>query len=278
MTELIAPTITLKNGAAMPTIGLGTWPMDDAEVERAVITAVEAGYRLLDTAENYGNERGVGAGVRACGLPREELFITSKFNRKWHGRQLAVEAFGEITERLGVDYLDMLMIHWPNPDQDSYVDAFRGLIDLFEDGRIRAIGLSNFLPEHMQRILAETGRTADVNQIQLTPYHTQMKSRDFHREHGIVTESWRPLGAGGAMLSDPVIVRIAEAHGKTPAQVVLRWNNQQGMVPIPKSGEPSRQRANLESIAFDLSLSEIDELSALDGREKEVTDPLTFGH
>ncbi|MGZ4617011.1 MAG: aldo/keto reductase, partial [Actinomycetes bacterium] len=173
----------------MPRLGLGTWPMDDAQVESAVVAAVQRGYRLFDTAENYGNERGVGRGLRASGVPRTELFVTTKLNKRWHGVDLVAEAFGRSADRLGLDYIDLLLIHWPNPGQDRYVQAWQGLVRLLEEGRVRAIGTSNFKPAHLARILAETGVAPDVNQIQLHPGLTREAARAYHADHGIVTES-----------------------------------------------------------------------------------------
>lgn len=274
-----APTITLPHGATMPRLGFGTSPMDDATAERAVASAIEAGYRLIDTAENYHNELGVGRGLRAAGVPREELFVTTKFNKRWHGVELAAEAFERGAERLGLDYLDLLLIHWPNPRQDQYVQAFQGLVELLEQGRVRAIGTSNFKPAHLARITAETGTVPDVNQIQLNPSVTRSAARAYHAEHGIVTEAWSPLGGGGGEeLRTDVVAELATRHGRTPAQIVLRWHMELGVVAIPKSATPERIRQNIDIFDFSLSPAEVAAISAQDQGEEAAVDSDSFGH
>jgi 2,5-diketo-D-gluconate reductase A len=279
MTAPTAPTVTLLHGAAMPRLGLGTWPMNDRQVEQAVVTAVEAGYRLFDTAENYGNERGVGRGLRRSGVPRDELFVTTKFNKGWHGVQLVGQVFEQSAERLGVDYIDLLLIHWPNPRQKRYVQAWQGLIGLLETGSVRAIGTSNFKVAHLERLIAETGVVPDVNQIELSPALTRDGVRQFHADHGIVTESWGPMGGqGAAILSQPVVVDLAERYGRTPAQIVLRWHIDLGLVTVPKSTDPKRMAQNIAIFDFALSPDDIAALSALDRGEATATDSDTFGH
>jgi 2,5-diketo-D-gluconate reductase A len=279
MSTATAPTVTLTHGAEMPRLGLGTWPMNDAQAERAIPQAVEAGYRLFDTAENYRNEVGVGRGVRACGLPREELFITTKFNANWHGYDLAQRAFESSADRLGVDQIDLLLIHWPNPGQDQYVQAWRGLAKLLEDKRVRAIGVSNFKPAHIDRLLAETGVTPDVNQIQLSPNVTRAELRSYHEAHGIVTESWSPLGQGSRrLLTEPVIVELAQRYDKTPAQVILRWHMDLGLTTVPKSADPDRMRQNIEIFDFALTPDDVTRVSALDEGEQAAVDSDSFGH
>lgn len=274
-----APTISLLHGATIPQLGFGTSPMDDATAERAVATAIEAGYRLVDTAENYANERGVGRGLRASGVPREELFVTTKFNKRWHGVELAAEAFQRSADRLGLDYIDLLLIHWPNPRQDRYVQAWQGLANLLEQGRVRAIGTSNFKPSHLERIIAETGVVPDVNQIQLSPSVTRADARAYHAERGIVTESWSPLGGGGAdELRHPVVIELAERYGRTPAQIVLRWHIELGLVAIPKSATPERIRQNIEIFDFSLTPEDVAAISALDQGEAAAVDSDSFGH
>jgi len=274
----LAPTIRLPHGADMPRLGLGTWPMDDAEAERAVAQAIELGYRSVDTAYAYGNERGVGRGLHASGVAREELFVTSKLNADWHGVDKVGEAYDMSLEKLGLDYLDLFLIHWPNPWLDRYVDAYRGLVRLLEDGRVRAIGVSNFTPAHLDRILAATDVAPDVDQIELDPTRTRAAARAYHAEHGIVTESYSPLGQGSDLLRQPAIVGLAEARGRTPAQVVLRWHLQLGLVTIPKSTRPERMRENLDVFDFELTDDEMGALSALDRGEVDVADPESFGH
>lgn len=271
------PTVTLAHGAELPTLGLGTYPLDDAEAATAVRAATERGYRLFDTAENYRNERGVGQGLRDCGVPREELFVTTKFNREWHSVEGARRAWRASTERLGLDHIDLLLIHWPNPDQGTYVDAFRGLLALLADGSVRAIGTSNFKPTHMARIVEETGEVPDVNQIQLSPYTTRTDSVADSRARGIVTESWSPIKAEG-LLRDPRVTGIATQIGRTPAQVVLRWHVQQGLVPLPKTATPDRMVENGAIFDFELDPDQMAALSALDKGDQAAADSDSFGH
>jgi 2,5-diketo-D-gluconate reductase A len=274
-----APTIPLANGARMPRLGLGTWPLDDREAESAVAQAIEGGYRLIDTAFNYGNETGVGRGLAAGGVPRDELFVTTKLNKEDHGVDEVQRAFERSATKLDVDYIDLLLIHWPNPAQDRYVDAYRGLVRLLEDGRVNAIGLSNFKPAHVDRVLEATGVVPDVDQIELDPRKTRPAEREYLRAKGIVCESWSPLGGRHAALrEDPTVAAIAEKRGRTPGQIVLRWHLELGCVPIPKSADPERQRQNLDVFDFALTRAEIDEISALDRGGEGVTDSDEFGH
>ena len=273
------PTLTLRNGLAMPVIGLGTWPLRGADAAAAVRTALEAGYRLVDTAENYRNEDGVGQGLRDSGVPREEVVITTKFNKEWHSVEGVRRAWRASTERLGVEYLDVFMVHWPNPGQDRYVDAVRGLTALLEDGSIRAIGVSNFTPAHLRRVAEESGLVPDLNQIQLSPYASRRAAREYHRENGIVTESWSPIGGSGdGLRSDPVVAEVAAEVGRTPTQVVLRWHVQTGLVAVPKSGDPGRIAENLDVFGFELTAEQMARIDALDRGEVNVADPETSGH
>ncbi|WP_246059468.1 aldo/keto reductase [Herbidospora galbida] len=276
---ITTPTVRLAHGADMPRLGLGTWPMNDAQAERAVATAIEAGYRLVDTAEAYGNELGVGRGIKASGIAREDLFVTTKFDRHWHGRDLVPQGYQASLDRLGLDYADLLLIHWPNPGLDRYVAAYEGLVDLLQDGRLKAIGTSNFKPAHLDRVIAETGVVPDVNQIQLSPAVTRDEARAYHQAHGIVTESWSPLGGQGAdVLGQPVIAAIAEEIGRSPAQVILRWNVELGLVAIPKSSNPDRMRENLAVFDFALTPEQVAAISALDQGESAAVDSDAFGH
>jgi 2,5-diketo-D-gluconate reductase A len=271
--------LKLLHGATIPRLGLGTWPMDDRQVERAVASALESGYRLVDTAENYGNERGVGRGVKASGVPRSEVFLTTKFNRRWHGADLVPQAFERSAEALGVDYIDLMLIHWPNPAHNRYVEAWQGLIGLREQGLVRAIGTSNFKPAHLERLIAETQVAPDVNQIELNPYVARVPTRSWHERHGIVTESWAPVGgSSNAVLNHAVITRVASHHGRTPAQVVLRWHVQSGLVAIPKSSHPERIRENFQVFDFELTGEEMAQIDALDEGEAAATDSDAFGH
>jgi 2,5-diketo-D-gluconate reductase A len=273
----LVPTTMLNNGVAMPRLGLGTWPMTDDEAARAVASALKLGYRLVDTAENYGNEVGVGEGIKASGVPRDQLFVTTKFNRDWHSVDGARKACEASLKQLGLDYIDLLLIHWPNPDQGTYVEAFDGITRLVEAGLVRAAGVSNFKPHHMADLL-EAGFTPAVNQIQLDPYHLRPEEVALHREHGILTEAWSPIGRGGDLLSEPAITAAAVAHGKTPAQVVLRWHVQSGHVPVPKSSDPTRQAENLDVFDFELTAAEMRALDALDRPDPGALDADTFGH
>ncbi|HTF40890.1 MAG TPA: aldo/keto reductase [Propionibacteriaceae bacterium] len=275
----LAPTLPLRTGADIPVLGIGTSPLQGAESATQVRTALEAGYRLIDTAENYRNEDAVGQAIRDSKIDRSEVFITTKFNRRWHSVDGARQAYEASLKRLGVDYIDLLLVHWPNPDQDRYVDALRGLDALLSDTGLRAIGTSNFKPAHLQRVLDETGITPAVNQIQLSPHSTRSASRAYHAAHGIVTESYSPLGASGDELrNDPVITGIAKGHGKSATQVVLRWHIQLGLVAIPRSGNPGRIAENIDIFDFELSEQQMDTISGLDRGESAVTDSDVVGH
>ncbi|MGH7539799.1 MAG: aldo/keto reductase [Gemmatimonadota bacterium] len=274
----LAPTIELANGVRMPALGLGTSPIGDVEAEAVVAAAIRAGYRLIDTAENYRNEEGVGRGIRASGIDPGELFVTTKFNRRWHGEREAQQAWANSAERLGLDRIDLLLIHWPNPGRDRFVDAWRGMLELLEAGKVRAIGVSNFAPAHLDRLVAETGVAPHVNQIELNPYIARGAERRYHAEHGILTESYSPIGRGGGLLDEAVIAGVAAAHGRSPAQVVLRWQVQLGLVPIPKTSRPERLAENLDVFDFELSDDEIASIDPLDGRGHPITDPDRNGH
>ena len=275
----LAPTLPLRNGADIPVLGLGTSPLVGGESVRQVRTALEAGYRLIDTAENYRNEDAVGQAIRESGIDRSEIFITTKLNRRWHSIDGVREAYGASLQRLGVDYIDLMLVHWPNPDQDRYVDAARGLQAILDDGGLRAIGTSNFKPAHLQRVQEETGIIPDVNQIQLSPYSTRSDAREYHSEHDIVTESWSPLGASSdALRNDPLITSIANDHGKSPTQIVLRWHVQLGLVVIPRSSHSGRMAENIDIFDFELTEEEMSKISSLDRGESVVTDSDQFGH
>ncbi|MFI0545207.1 aldo/keto reductase [Streptomyces sp. WSLK1-3] len=260
------PTHALNDGTKIPALGLGTWPMDDAEAERAVAAALESGYRLVDTATNYRNETGVGRGVAAAGVPREEVLVTTKLPGRHHGYEETLASFEESRARLGLEYVDLYLIHWPLPRVDKYVDSWKAMIKLREDGLVRSIGVSNFTPAHIERLEKETGVLPSVNQIELHPLFPQDELRAFHAGKGIVTESWSPLGRGSDLLQDPSVARAAESHGVTPGQVILRWHVQLGALPIPKSGDPERQRANLDVFGFELSDSEVAAIGAREHR------------
>ncbi|MFG2942919.1 aldo/keto reductase [Streptomyces sp. NPDC048282] len=250
------PAYTLNDGTTIPAVGLGTWPMDDTQAEQAVRQALGAGYRLVDTAVNYRNETGVGRGVASSGVPREEVVVTTKLPGRHHGYEETLASFEESRQRLGLEYVDLYLIHWPNPRVGKYVDSWKAMIKLREEGLVRSIGVSNFTEEHLARLEKETGVLPSVNQVELHPLFPQEELRAFHAGKGIVTESWSPLGQDGRLLRDPAVVGVAEALGVTPAQVVLRWHVQLGAVAIPKSADPGRQRANLDVAGFRLSAAQ----------------------
>ncbi|WP_153815264.1 aldo/keto reductase [Streptomyces sp. SUK 48] len=246
------PAHTLNDGTTIPALGLGTWPLDDTAAERAVREALGLGYRLVDTAVNYRNETGVGRALADAGVPREELVVTTKLPGRHHGYQETLASFEESRRRLGVEYVDLYLIHWPNPRVGKYADSWKAMIKLREDGLVRSIGVSNFTPEHIVRLEKETGVLPSVNQIELHPLFPQEELRAFHADQSILTESWSPLGRGGHLLGDPRVGQIADEHGVSPGQVLLRWHVQLGALPIPKSADPSRQRANLDVFGFEL--------------------------
>jgi 2,5-diketo-D-gluconate reductase A len=272
-----SPTVELANGVRMPLLGLGTWPMDNDATASAVKTAVSNGYRLFDTAESYGNEAGVREGLRRSGIRRDEVFITSKFNKEWHGGGGVARAFEESAKRLGVEYIDLFLIHWPAPAQDLYVEAFTGLEALLRAGKVRSIGTSNFKPSHLQRLF-DAGLTPHVNQIQLDPEHVRADVQALHREKRITTASYSPLGRGGAFLSHPAVTEAAARHSKTPSQVVLRWHTQQGITTVAKSADPRRQLENLGIFDFELTADEIRRINALDTRGPARLDPDEYAH
>ena len=277
-TAAVPRRLRLAHGVAMPALGLGTWPLGDGEAERTVAAALAAGYRLVDTAEAYGNERGVGRGLRAGGVDRDQVFVTTKLDREHHGREAVKRACAASARRLGIERLDLLLIHWPCPDQDRYVDAWRGMVDLLEAGDVRAIGVSNFKPAHLERLVAETGVVPHVNQVQLNPRVPRAAERALHSRYEVVTVSWSPIGKGGDLLAEPAIAEIAERHGRTPAQVVLRWHLQLGLVPIPKTATPHRLRENLAVFDFALDEAEMAALDTLDRGGEGAVDSDLFGH
>ncbi|WP_026931859.1 aldo/keto reductase [Glycomyces tenuis] len=273
MTDLSAP-IRLGDGVSIPRLGYGTYKVGDEEARRAVETALELGYRLVDTAEMYGNEAGVGDAIAASGIPRGQIFLTTKVWNDHHGRDRARAALEASLERLGTDYLDLYLIHWPSPKQGLYVETFRALLEAKEEGLIRSAGVSNFLPEHLERVHEATGVWPSVNQVELHPYFGQPQLRAWHAERGIATESWGPLGQRtGSVLHEDAVVEAASAHGKTAAQVIIRWHLQRGCVVIPKSSHAERIAENLAVFDFALTEDELDRIDGLDTGRRQGIDP-----
>ena len=272
------PTIRLSDGNTIPQLGFGTSPLNDREVIPAVVAAIEAGYRHIDTAYKYQNERGVGQGIRDSGIPREQLFITTKLDGQFQGDDRAVGGLEESLRRLGMDYVDLLLIHWPLPQRDQYVSTWKTFEKLLAAGKTRSIGLSNFKPAHIERLLSETSVRPAVNQIQLNPRISRSEHRVYDSEHGIVTEAWSPLGAGNDLLEEPVLVSLAEKYGKSPAQVVLRWHIELGVVTIPRSRNPRRIAENIDIFDFALTQAEVAAISALDTGEEPRVDSDRTGH
>lgn len=273
-----APTLPLNSGTSIPQLGLGTWPLDDHQVERTIVEAVAIGYRHIDTAVKYGNEVGVGLGVKRSGVDREDLFVTTKLDGTYQGADRAVDGLDGSLARLGLDYVDLLLIHWPLPARDEFVSTWETFIRLRDAGKARAIGVSNFKPAHIDRLIAETGVTPAVNQIQLSPAIQRREQRAYDTEHGIVTESWSPLGAGGDLLRSPVLAEIAEKHEKTAGQVVLRWHLQNGLVAIPKSSNAQRLAENLDVFGFELDATELAAIDTLDEGPDAGVDSDHSGH
>jgi 2,5-diketo-D-gluconate reductase A len=268
------PTIELNDGVRIPQLGFGVFQIDPSQTAAAVRAALDIGYRHIDTAEMYGNEREVGQGIRDAGLNRADVFVTSKLNNGFHKPDDARRAFTKTLEALDSDYVDLFLIHWPLPTLygGDFVSTWKVLEEFAKDGRARSIGVSNFQPPHLDRLADETGTVPSVNQIEVHPYFTNERVRVYGRDHGIATEAWSPI-AQGKVLDDPVINRIADARGKSPAQVVLRWHIQRGDIVFPKSVSPDRMRANFELFEFELDGSDMDAISALDKGEAGRTGP-----
>jgi 2,5-diketo-D-gluconate reductase A len=276
LAALSHPTITFSDGLSMPQVGLGVWQTPAKVTAEVVRTAIQAGYRSIDTAAADENEGGVGEGVRASGVAREDQFITTKLRNRDHGYDEALRAFDRSLERLGMDYVDLFLIHWPAPTQDRYIEAWRALTRLQEDGRARSIGVSNFMVEHLRRIIGETGVIPALNQIELHPKFQQTDLRAFHAGQGICTESWSPLGQG-ELLKHPVLARIAARHSKTPAQAIIRWHLDQSLVVIPKSVRAERIAENFEVFDFRLDDADMSAIAALDDTTGRMgPDPVSF--
>ncbi|MET0132241.1 MAG: aldo/keto reductase [Kibdelosporangium sp.] len=268
------PNVTLNNGVEMPQLGFGVFQVPDSETFDAVSAALDAGYRSIDTAKVYGNEAGVGKAI--AGHPRDQLFITTKLWNSDQGYDATLKAFDQSLGRLGLDYLDLYLIHWPTPAKDRYADSWKALVKLAEDGRVRSIGVSNFQPAHLRRVIDETGVTPAVNQVELHPYLQQAEVREAHAELGIATEAWSPLAKGGDLLDHDTITAIAGKHGRTPAQVIIRWHLQLGNVVIPKSVTPARIAANLDVFGFALDDADLAAIAKLDKGLRTGPDPDAF--
>jgi 2,5-diketo-D-gluconate reductase A len=270
-----SPTLTLNDGTAIPVVGLGVWQTPAEETERAVSAALHAGYRHIDTAAAYGNEAGVGRAVAASGIPREDVFVVTKLWNSEQGYEKTLAAFDASMEQLGLDYLDLYLIHWPTPAQNLFIETFKAFAHLRDQGRIRAIGVSNFEPEHLKLLIDATGIVPAVNQIELHPRLPQTELRETHARYGIATEAWSPLGQG-SLLQDPTVTAIAERHGKTPAQVLIRWHLQLGNIVIPKSVNPDRIASNFDVFDFELSEADLASIATLDNGTRLGPDPRTF--
>jgi 2,5-diketo-D-gluconate reductase A len=272
------PTIRLNNGVEIPQLGFGVYQVPPEDTAEAVSTALEIGYRHIDTAEMYGNEKGVGEAVARSGIDRGEVFVTSKLNNGYHRRDDALRAFDQSLADLGFEYLDLFLVHWPLPGIDvDYVETWKAMEEIYASGRARSIGVSNFQAHHLRRLFGETEVRPAVNQIEVHPYLAQEELRAFDADHEIVTEAWSPI-AQGKVLDDPVVLRVAERCSRTPAQVVLRWHVQRGDVVFPKSVNRERMQQNFELFDFDLDGDAMGDLSALDRGERTGPDPDTFNY
>ena len=270
------PSLVMNNGLQIPQIGFGVFLVPPEETQEAVTEALKTGYRLIDTAQGYRNEEGVGAAIAQSDVPLDELFITTKLTNSEHGYDSTLTAFDGSMKKLGIEVLDLFLIHWPLPMFDQYVETWRALEKLLSEGRVRSIGVSNFEIPHLQRLMAETDVTPAINQVELHPQFPQEELREFHAEHGILTESWGPLSQGKGLLEDPSIVEVARRKDRTPAQVVLRWHIQVGCVVIPKSVRPERMRENFDIFDFELDDADMAEISKVRTGQRLGADPNVF--
>ncbi|HEV2886039.1 MAG TPA: aldo/keto reductase [Jatrophihabitans sp.] len=273
---MTVPALPLNNGVEIPQLGFGVFLVPDTETRAAVRTALEAGYRHIDTAKLYQNEAGVGAAIAESGIARDELFVTTKVWNSEQGFDPAMASFEASMDRLGLEVLDLLLIHWPAPDLNHYVDTWHAFEKLYAEGRVRAIGVSNFQIPHLRRLFDESSVVPAINQIELHPLLPQAELRAFHAEHGILTEAWSPLARGGSVLTDPLITAIAERVGKSPAQVILRWHIELGNVVIPKSVTPARIRENLDVFDFSLTAEDLEAITGLETGDRIGPHPDTF--
>ena len=272
---MTTPTVTLIDGLVLPQIGLGTYKLTGDDGVTSIVNAIHEGYRLIDTAATYGNEGEVGEAIATCGVPREELIITTKLRGSAHGFDETMAAFELSRQAMGLDYIDLYLIHWPNPSVNRYLDSWQAMIELKDDGLAKSIGVCNFTEEFLTKIIDATGVVPSVNQIELHPYFPQAQMRAFHSQHGIQTESWSPLGKTEELRNEKVITDLAQSRGVTPAQLILRWHSQLGTIPLPKSADRGRQMSNLHSFDFDLSPEEMDLISGLERGRLWGGDPNT---
>ncbi|EGK08442.1 aldo/keto reductase family oxidoreductase [Desmospora sp. 8437] len=265
--------VTLNNGLKMPQLGFGVWQVEDEKVTAAVAKALEVGYTSIDTAMIYKNETGVGKAIKESGIPREDLFVTTKVWNSDQGYEKTLKAYDESLKRLGIDYADLYLIHWPTPKYDEYVDTYKAMEKLYKDGRVKAIGVCNFEVEHLQRLLDECEIKPVLNQVECHPYLAQNELKEFCAEHDIFVEAWSPLDQGGEVLQDQEIQKIADSHGKTNAQVILRWHLQNNTIVIPKSVTPSRIEENFDVFDFELTAAEMKVIDALDRNARRGPHP-----
>src|SRR5690625_1442398 len=266
-------SVTLNNGLSMPKLGLGVWKIPDEEVDTTITKAFEVGYRSIDTAAAYENERGVGEAIAKSNIPREALFITTKVRNADQGYENTLKAFDKSLAELKLDYIDLYIIHWPMPAYDKYVETYQALEKLYHDGKVKAIGVSNFNIEHLERIFSECEVKPVLNQIECHPYLQQNELKVFCKQHDIYIESWSPLGQGGDVLNDKIITEIAEQYGKTSAQVIIRWHLQEGSIVIPKSVTPSRIEENFDVFDFELSTDDMNKIAKINRNERKGSDP-----
>jgi 2,5-diketo-D-gluconate reductase A len=271
------PNIRLNNGVEIPQFGFGVWQVPPDETAQTVRAALDAGYRHIDTAQMYGNEEGVGRALAESGLSRDEVFVTTKLNNDGHGYDAAIRRLDESLGKLGIDHVDLYLIHWPRPREDRYVETWRGFEKAAAEGKARAIGVSNFTVATLERLAAETETVPAVNQIELHPGFVQAELRRYHADHGIATEAWSPIGQGQGLLDEPSLAELAQRYGKTPAQVVLRWHVQLGNIVFPKSMRPERMRENIDVFDFELSPEDVEAVSALESGGRLGPDPDHFG-